>query len=101
MGEGKPGEGGDCALLFEQDAKLPLERRAWSDWIPLRRAETEAAVRQRRPSHNIAPMEDLLHMLLHVVPGSRIDVKATINTVGELEMQELPLQPGESTATRT
>lgn len=99
-----PASEDDWELLFEGVIEAPLARRAWTEWLPLRRAEQEpvqvAPTTCQRPAQD-APLEDLLHLLLHAVPGRRIDVKATIDTVGELEVQDLRLQPGESTASRT
>jgi len=113
-------QGDDWKLLFEDDVEAPLERRAWSKWLALRRPSQElvqdapaawaqpardtpledAPAAQAQPARD-APLEDLLHVLLHATPGGRIDVKATVDSVGELEVQELRLQPGESTASRT
>lgn len=99
--------GGDgWVLLFEGVVEAPLARRAWTEWVPLQRAgqqplQKEAPVVACAPPTPDAPLEDLLHMLLHVGPGCRIDVKATVDAVGELEVQDLRLQPGESTASRT
>jgi len=100
--EGQLSRGGEWAVLFEGSVEAPAARKAWSDWLPLRKPckKTDAIQPQSRPSGG-APLEDLLQVLLHVVPGRRIDVKARIDTVGELEVQELRLQPGETTAART
>lgn len=69
---------------------------------PVRAADSPAkssvaSPKQVSSPHRVVPLKDLADVAI----GARVDVKATVHVVGELEQQELLLQPGESVARRT
>jgi hypothetical protein len=70
--------------------------------------ETSCQLFKRPAGNNVnsndAPPADLLcgaHDLADAQASGRIDIDVVVDEVGQLQIQELPLQPGETTAVRT